>query len=487
MPSKISTLLFALSVLLVLASVVQPPPDTVATPEEWGPQRIPEKVRAQREEILRLRRELVGRRILRTVREQLPKAKLPDVMTQFDIRLDPALKGTPDAEILRMIHEARQQIEGYPVYDSPDVGAETRDVCEEVPDLDPGAAPVLSCVEDESIVEASRSVVAIVDQSLLVWDDEGGQWVLTTWLLEKADTGSVGLCDSEPIRNSPSTTVRGTGFLIEEDVIATAGHVIYDKDLFDTVYFLFGYVMKRDGEPKTTFSKDDVYSGAELIASQTGDADFALVRLERAVVGRQPLGFRKSGKIESGAKLYMLGHPEGMTMKYAGEASITWNGGCAYFLSPLDARPGNSGSPVFNAKTHEVEGIMVRDAPTYVKICDCVVTGIHSETYGYVGADVVRTTRFAGLLEHPVTVLVRSQLPDDRCAVVEVAGAQYAFDSSEAKHEQFLPYDALGFYLQETVGEVPCLVRYQPDGGSVWDIKLHETSGYPMMVEACFR
>ena len=60
----------------------------------------------------------------------------------------------------------------------------------------------------------------------------------------------------------------------------------------------------------------------------------------------------------------MLGHPSGLPMKYTGGAKafeIEDN----YFTTNLDSFGGNSGSPVFNAKTLEVEGILVRGDVDY--------------------------------------------------------------------------------------------------------------------------
>ena len=60
-----------------------------------------------------------------------------------------------------------------------------------------------------------------------------------------------------------------------------------------------------------------------------------------------------------------MGHPSGLPLKYADGARVfeTEND---YFSTNLDTFGGNSGSPVFNADTLEVEGILVRGDTDYV-------------------------------------------------------------------------------------------------------------------------
>ena len=63
----------------------------------------------------------------------------------------------------------------------------------------------------------------------------------------------------------------------------------------------------------------------------------------------------------------------------------------------LDTYGGNSGSPVFNAATHEVEGILVRGETDFTSNGTCNVSLV-CPTSGCRGEDVTRATEFAGLL-----------------------------------------------------------------------------------------
>ena len=65
-----------------------------------------------------------------------------------------------------------------------------------------------------------------------------------------------------------------------------------------------------------------------------------------------------------------------------------------YFVANLDTYGGNSGSPVFNSDTHEVEGILVRGERDFVQAGGCTVSLVCPDT-GCRGEDCTRVTRFA--------------------------------------------------------------------------------------------
>jgi V8-like Glu-specific endopeptidase len=64
-------------------------------------------------------------------------------------------------------------------------------------------------------------------------------------------------------------------------------------------------------------------------------------------------------EISSDQEIYVIGHPCGLPLKYAPGAYVCdVNETC--FSADLDVYSGNSGSPVFDSKTHEVIGMAVR-------------------------------------------------------------------------------------------------------------------------------
>ena len=103
---------------------------------------------------------------------------------------------------------------------------------------------------------------------------------------------------------------------------------------------------------------------------ETG-SDFAIIRLRRPVLDRSPLQYRQSGTVPSNQELIVIGHPSGLPTKVSDEAEVSGNEMPAFFLSNLDAFGGNSGSPVLDAETGIVEGVLVRGEYDYVRQNGC--------------------------------------------------------------------------------------------------------------------
>ena len=185
--------------------------------------------------------------------------------------------------------------------------------------------------------------------------------------------------DSHPAnRLCPGTRFAGqtplsncTGFLVSGDMVATAGHCISARSCH-SISFVFGYAVRQPGVmPPLAAPPGETYACKEVLArsyppESRGD-DFALVRLNRPVTGHTPLQLDLTGLIPSeGTPVFTIGHPLGLPVKIADSAfvrvstSVAEASGLRWFTTTLDSFPGNSGGPVFNARTYLVEGIDVR-------------------------------------------------------------------------------------------------------------------------------
>jgi hypothetical protein len=92
--------------------------------------------------------------------------------------------------------------------------------------------------------------------------------------------------------------------------------------------------------------------------------DFALLRLTRKVPNHRPL-VMQSTPVQRGDELYIIGHPAGLPTKISGGAKVRTLKD-TYFTANLDSYGGNSGSAVFNARTNEIVGILVRGDQDFV-------------------------------------------------------------------------------------------------------------------------
>jgi hypothetical protein len=166
----------------------------------------------------------------------------------------------------------------------------------------------------------------------------------------------------EPYRNQPIAAGRFcTGFLVSNDIIATAGHCA-DKGNVEDLRILFGFQMEDSKTAITQVPESHVYKGAKIIdrvydPKGTG-ADWALVKLDRKVTD-QTIVKLANKDIKAGDLVYVLGHPCGLPLKFV-PGSPVCSVSDTYFSADLTVYSGNSGSPVFSHDTHEVVGIVVR-------------------------------------------------------------------------------------------------------------------------------
>jgi len=235
-------------------------------------------------------------------------------------------------------------------------------------------------------------VVAMVRPRFLT--DEGNN----TWKLWSDTFGrSMGLCADERFSHQPAGAFC-TGFVVGPDVVATAGHCINESTL-SNVRFVFGYRMVSDKDANMTFPNGDVFRAVKLLGwSQVSDGpDWALVKLDRPT-GRAPLQLSRT-RIQDNAPVFVIGHPSGLPAKYAGGANVRDNSIRSVFLANLDTYGGNSGSPVLNERTREVEGILVRGETDFMRVGQCNVSLICPRSpYGCLGEAVTRTSEFIDFL-----------------------------------------------------------------------------------------
>jgi trypsin-like peptidase len=252
-------------------------------------------------------------------------------------------------------------------------------------------------VKNGKVRKAAAAVAALVEKKDLTAHVDGG-WQLKTTPYQK----EYKLCSSETFATQPLGCFC-SGFLVRPDVVATAGHCVTSTADLAHVRFVFGFRMKNGKSATTVFGPDDVYEGAELVGRRmtSSQSDWALVRLSRPVVGRSPVSFRTAGKIAVSQALFVIGHPCGLPLKFADGAAVRDNSPKPFFVANLDTYGGNSGSPVFNAKNYQVEGILVRGENDFVKNGTCHVSLV-CPTTGCRGEDVTRATEWSRVVPKPV-------------------------------------------------------------------------------------
>lgn len=212
-------------------------------------------------------------------------------------------------------------------------------------------------IKDEKIKENTNCIAAIFLNVDLI--DEGNGF---SSIKVKNYGKTFNLCTIEPFYNQPIAAGRlCTGFLVKDDVIATAGHCADEKNIAD-IRIVFGFKMLGLSTPVTWIPHENIYKGVKIIHRiydpKGSGSDWELIKLDRKVEGHPVVKFSEKA-IYLNQSVYILGHPCGLPLKYASGAKVRKvTDSC--FSADLNVYCGNSGSPVFDSKTHEVVGIVVR-------------------------------------------------------------------------------------------------------------------------------
>jgi hypothetical protein len=216
------------------------------------------------------------------------------------------------------------------------------------------------------VIEVSRadvrdiadSTVALIPNSSLSSRANGVIQIDTTQF-----GSDMNLCSGEPFFSQPIAAIC-SGSLVGDDLIATAGHCINASNCKDHS-FVFGFKMVATNQAQEKISATEVYKCKDVVAHEYGNgADYALVRLDRPVRGHRVLNLQQN-PVSTGDQIYVVGHPSGLPTKVTDGATVREQKG-AFFVSNLDTYGGNSGSAVFNDKTNEIVGILVRGEDDFV-------------------------------------------------------------------------------------------------------------------------
>lgn len=175
------------------------------------------------------------------------------------------------------------------------------------------------------------------------------------------------LCAGERFEMQPSAA-SCTGVLIDDDLVATAGHCFDEASDCEERSFVFGWYYESDGVIPT-ITQDNVYGCQEVLVQRDDDTtmdDYAIIRLNRAVAPQyKPVAVRyQVDDIAVDTPVALIGHGAGLPMKIDDGARVLSFEG-RFFETNVDAFGGSSGAPVVDA-TGTMLGIHVRGPTDYV-------------------------------------------------------------------------------------------------------------------------
>jgi V8-like Glu-specific endopeptidase len=251
-------------------------------------------------------------------------------------------------------------------------------------------------IKDEGVKTLARASVALIKtENVPVSGEKADLKSKPLWEAKR-------LCSNENYSSQPSVAFC-SGTLVSPDRVLTAGHCVREisKDQglppVTGVDFVFGYRMEQADAGPSAIPAEAVFHGKEVIGGQrTDDVDWALVRLDRPVPAAlaEPVTNWDVSPVEQGQKVFTMGYPSGLPLKYAPGAAVRDISHPGFFLANLDTFGGNSGSGVFDERTRKLIGVLVRGDTDYKydqkRFCYyanvCPVDGCKGESVTRLGA-----------------------------------------------------------------------------------------------------
>lgn len=210
-------------------------------------------------------------------------------------------------------------------------------------------------VQRPEVAAIARSIFTFIEKDQLIQRPDGQY----EFRLKRTYGDYINFCEPERFSAEPAPGTFCTGYLVANDIGITAGHCVDETELqtfCSKYYIVFDYDITAPGQPRTIFPASSVQTCQSILAREYADFDYTVLRFKQPLQDRTPLRYRKSGSVSEGDTFLTMGHPKGLPLKISDSGARMTGSNEVNFFSDLNTMHGNSGGPVINSRTLEVEG-----------------------------------------------------------------------------------------------------------------------------------